>query len=91
METLNPNKIGLSLSLTFGALYILCFVLFAVIPKEWVIALANSLMHGIDVSTIVTQTKSIGSVILGLISWLFIGFASGYIFSMVYNKIVKNR
>lgn len=87
MGKLNPNKVGLSLGITFVGISVLCLLLVAILPLQLVIAGSNAIFHGLDVSSIAAKNITIGSAIAGIIEVFVIGYVAGAIFAFAYNKV----
>ena len=89
MNPLNPRHIGATLAATLSILYIACTLLIAIVPKEKAVSFYNSLIHTIDVSTILGDAPTIGDFFLGLLSIAAIGWLIGATFAAIYNLLGK--
>ena len=89
MGSINPNAAALAGGIAVDAISILCLIFVAIAPIGTVASVANSLFHGLDVSSIAVKNISLGSSILGLIILFLLGAITGYIFAFAYNKISK--
>lgn len=88
MEKLNANAVALSLGLTIVAIYLVCLIFVAILPLQTIVAVTNSLMHGIDVTSIASKRITLISSLIGVVG-SFIGAAIiGYVFAYFYNRIV---
>ena len=87
MEKINPNAAALAGGINVDAISIVCLAFVAIAPIGTVASVANSLFHGLDVSSIAVKSISLGSSILGLIILFLLGAVSGYVFAFAYNKI----
>ena len=87
MGNINQNAAALAGGITVDAISIICLVFVAIAPLEAVTSVANSLFHGLDVSSIAVRSISLGSSILGLVILFLLGAVSGYVFAFAYNKI----
>lgn len=89
MEKLNHNTVALSLGITASMLSAICWIVISILPMQTMIALSNNLFHGMDISSIATESKPFFSLIIGIIAWFLIGAMTGYIFSFIYNWIAE--
>jgi len=87
MGNINPNAAALAGGITVDAISIICLVFVVIAPIGTVTSVANSLFHGLDVSSIAVRSISLGSSILGLVILFLLGAVSGYVFAFAYNKI----
>ena len=85
MNTLNPRQVGAALAATMSILYAACALLITVVPKNIAITFYNSLMHTIDVTTILGNAPTIGEFIIGLICIAIISWLVGATFAILYN------
>lgn len=89
MGKLNSNKIGIALGITLATLYIGCALLMFTAGKTGTVNFFNSILHGLDVSSIVRSEISTGETFLGLVEIFLIGWGAGTFFSFLYNKMIK--
>ena len=87
MEKINPNAAALAGGITADVISIVCLIFVAIAPIGTVTSVANSLFHGLDVSSIAVKSISLGSSVLGLVILFLLGAVSGYVFAFAYNKI----
>ena len=87
MGSINPNAAALAGGITIDAISIVCLIFVAIAPIGTVASVANSLFHGLDVSSIAAKNISFGSSLIGLIALFLLGAVSGYIFAFAYNKL----
>ena len=83
---LKPKKIGYSLALVAGIVYLVCAILVAVAPT-WTVNFFGALFHGIDITQIARTPVSLASTVLGLVEIVVIGYLIGWVFGVIYNKI----
>ncbi|WP_440068044.1 DUF5676 family membrane protein [Tenacibaculum discolor] len=53
MKTINIKKLGLATGLTGALLYLGCMVVMFTVGREGSVKFFNSLLHGLDVSTVI--------------------------------------
>ena len=87
MGNINPNAAALSGGISADVISLLCLIFVAIAPAETVASVANSLFHGLDVSSIATKSISVGKSIMGLIILFIVGAIIGYVFAVAYNKL----
>lgn len=87
MEKLSTKAVSLSFGITTASVYIACVIFVAVAPLETTIAIGNSLVHGIDISSIATKRISFITATIGLVVSFIGTVAIGYIFASLYNWI----
>jgi len=90
MEKINIRNAGIAGGVTGGALSVICLIAVLILPSEAEIAIANSLMHSIDVSTITKATVSLTGAVLGILIAFAIGWFIGTFFALTYNLLSKN-
>lgn len=88
MDKLDNKVVGLALATTSVILYIICAVLYWVIP-ETLVNYANYLFHGIDITLITNKSMTFGNTIIGLILIFISSYLIGALFASLYNYFVK--
>lgn len=89
MKKMHAKKFGLAVGITFSVFYITCVILMAIIGRENTILFSNSLMHGIDVTSIIRMKVPFGEVILGIFGMFAIGWLMGTVIVSMYNFLLK--
>lgn len=91
MGNLNPRVIALSLGSVSGIVYIACVLLFAIAPRAG-IALANTMVHGLDLTLIMRPSMApFGAIIVGLAEIAVLGYLVGWLFAAVYNYFLNKK
>lgn len=85
MENLNAKSIGLSFGFVAALIYAVCWLFISVFPMETIIKVSNSLMHGIDVSSIAAKNTSLSESLLGFVIAVLGSMIVGYVFAVSYN------
>ena len=67
MGAMNVKKFGLAVGLTLVILRLGCIIVFSITSREQAITFSNTLLHGIDVSTIIRTQMSVQEMIYGLV------------------------
>lgn len=61
----------------------------AIVPREQVVVLFNSLMHGFNVEPILKTGVPAAEVVLGLISTFILGWTAGVLIAGIYNLCLR--
>ncbi|MDF1864631.1 MAG: DUF5676 family membrane protein [Saprospiraceae bacterium] len=85
MQTINSNKLGLALGLTGVILYLACMCLMLIAGQDGTIWFFNSILHGLDVSSISRMNVLFGQTIIGLILTFGLGWITGFLIGTFYN------
>lgn len=85
MQTINSNKLGLALGLTGVILYLACICLMLIAGQDGTIWFFNSVLHGLDVSSISRMNVLFGQTIVGLILTFGLGWITGFLIGTFYN------
>lgn len=89
MGAINVKKFGFAVGITGAILYLGCVFVMAFAGEEASIFLFNSLMHGIDISTIIKMNVPIGNMILGIFQVFILGTLVGSTVASIYNFQLK--
>lgn len=90
MNRIHIKSFGLATGVTATLLYVGCVVVMKLTGPELTKEFFNSLLHGIDISTILRMDVSITETILGLLQTFMIAWLTGASIASVYN-VVSNR
>jgi hypothetical protein len=85
MQTINSNRLGLALGLTGVILYLACMCLMLIAGKDGTIWFFNSILHGLDVSSVSRMSVPFGQTIVGIILTFGLGWVSGFLIGTFYN------
>jgi hypothetical protein len=91
MYQLNVKKFGLALGLTGALLYLGCILVMATVGREGTILFFNSLLHGLDTSTIIRMDIPLWEAGLGLAQTFIITWLIGACVAGFYNVTVKAK
>ena len=89
--TINVKKFGFAAGLTGALLYLGCMVVMATVGHDGTIKFFNSLMHGLDVSTIVRMDVPLWEVGVGIVETFVIGWLIGACIAGFYNAFVYKK
>ena len=85
MHTINSNKLGLALGTTGVILYLGCMCLMLVAGEDGITWFFNSILHGLDVSTVIQMNVPTGQTIAGIILTFGLGWITGRLIGIIYN------
>lgn len=85
-----PNVTANATAVTIAVIYIVCVAAVVLLP-DLSLTIAQSWVHGLDLSKIYAVNVSLGSFILGLVTSTAGGWLIGYIFATVYNYFLKSK
>ncbi|MHA6280878.1 DUF5676 family membrane protein [Salinimicrobium sp. CAU 1759] len=89
MYRLNIKKFGLSLGLTGALLYVGCVLVMATVGREGTVKFFNSLLHGLDTSSIIRMDVPVLEVFFGIIQVFILSWLIGACVAAFYNAQVK--
>lgn len=89
MNHINVKKLGLAFGFTAALLYLGCALVMFTAGHDGTVIFFNSLLHGIDVSSIVRMKISLVEEILGLVQTFVLGWLVGASVAAIYNVSFK--
>ena len=89
--TINLKGLGLAFGLTATIFYIGCVITLAATPHDKAILFFNSLLHGIDVTSILKTSMPVSQMIFGVITTFILGWFAGAMTAVFYNLSVKDK
>lgn len=84
------KKMGLAFGLTGALLYLGCMIVMATVGHDNSIKFFNSLLHGLDVSSIVRAGVPLWEAGLGVIQTFILGWLIGACIAGLYNSFLTN-
>ncbi len=85
MHTINSKKLGLALGTTGAILYLACMCLMLIAGQDGTTWFFNSVLHGLDVSTVSRMNVPTGQTIAGFVLTFGLGWISGLLTGTIYN------
>ena len=85
MNTLSIRRFGFGLGSTFALTYSACAFVMACVSRESSIRFFNGILHGLDVTPIMTAQMTLGGVVIGVIEVFVLGWLFGAILACFYN------
>ena len=89
MQLIHANKLGFAIGATGAIFYIGCNAVMFVVEKNATVWLFNSLLHGLDVSTIFRMEIPISESIIGIVLTFVLGWLMGLLIASLYNWKLK--
>ena len=89
--TINVKKFGFATGLTAALLYLGCAVVMATAGHNGTVKFFNSLLHGLDVSTIVRMDVPLWEAGIGIVETFVLGWLIGACVAGFYNAFVYNK
>lgn len=90
MRTINVKKLGLAFGLTGALLYLGCIIVMTTVGHDGTIKFINSLLHGLDVSSIIRLNIPIWEAGAGIVETFIIGWLAGACVAAIYNAGFKS-
>lgn len=78
-------RLGLGFGATGVVFYLGCMLTMAIVPREQLVVLFNSLLHGFNADPILKTGVPVGEVVLGLIGTFILGWIAGVLIAGIYN------
>ena len=91
MSRIHIKSFGLATGITAALLYLGCVMVMKLTGPEFSKQFFNSLLHGIDVSTILRMDISITETVLGLLQTFMIAWLTGASIASIYNVALNRR
>ena len=85
MQTLSIKRFGFAIASASIVSYLGCVFVMMTVPKDVAIRFFNSLMHGVDVTTIMRWDMPIGETVLGAVGVFVLGWLFGAMIACCYN------
>jgi hypothetical protein len=89
--TINPKALSLALGLTATVFYIGCVITLAATSHDKAIIFFNSLLHGLDVTSILKTSMPVSQMIFGVITTFILGWFAGAMTAVFYNLSVRGK
>jgi len=89
--TINPRSLGLAFGLTATVFYIGCVITLAATPHDKAIIFFNSLLHGVDVTSILKTSMPVSQMIFGIITTFILAWFAGAMTAVFYNLSVRGK
>lgn len=84
METLSVRRLGFALGAAFALTYVGCVFVMLTVPKEAAIRFFNSILHGVDVTTIMRWEMLWTEMVVGVLEVFILGWLFGATLAVLY-------
>lgn len=91
MNRINVKKIGFAFGLTGALVYLGCMVVMATVGQEGSIDFFNSLLHGLDTTSIIRVDVPLLEALFGIIQTFILGWLIGACIAAFYNAQLKTK
>lgn len=89
MYRLNVKKLGFAFGLTGALIYLGCMIVMSTAGREGTIDFFNSLLHGLDTTSIIRMDVPLWEAGLGTIQTFILGWLVGACIAAFYNAQLK--
>jgi hypothetical protein len=91
MQKLSVKKLGLATGLTGALLYLGCMVLMTTVGHDGTVKFFNSLLHGLDVTSVVRMEIPLWEAGIGIVETFILGWLIGVCIGALYNWQINNK
>lgn len=92
MNTISIKKFGLAFGITGAILYLGCVVVMASVGHDGAVKFFNSILHGLDVSSIIRMQVSWVEALIGIVETFIIAWFIGSCIACFYNiSFIKEK
>ena len=91
MNHISIRKMGLAFGITGALLYFGCAVVMRILGHDSTVKFFNTLLHGLDVSSIIRLDISFGEVLMGLVQTFILSWLIGACIAGIYNVSFKKK
>lgn len=85
MNALSVTRFGFALAMASALFYVACTVVMMTVPQEVAIRFFNSVMHGVDVTSITRWDMPWSEMVVGVLETFILGWLFGAITAVFYN------
>ncbi|MBN9351849.1 MAG: hypothetical protein J0H55_14305 [Chitinophagaceae bacterium] len=89
--TINVKKFGFATGLTCALLYAGCMIVMATVGQNGTVKFFNSLLHGLDVSSVIRMKIPFGEACIGIVEIFVLGWLVGACIAGIYNATLKAK
>jgi len=91
MNRINVKKFGFAMGFTGALVYAGCMIVMATAGQEGSITFFNSLLHGLDVTSIIRMDVPLLEALFGIVQTFILGWLIGACIAAFYNAQIKRR
>jgi hypothetical protein len=89
MGTIDVRRFALAWGATAALLYAGCVIVMSTVSRDAQILFFNSLLHGIDVTTILRASMPVWEMLIGLVETFILAWLVGASIAAVYNSVAQ--
>lgn len=89
MTRISVARLGFAVGATFSILYMGCAIAMMTLGREGTIIFFNSILHGIDVATILRIEMPLSEMAIGFAEVFILGWMTGATIASFYNLVSK--
>tara|TARA_R110000823_G_scaffold265690_2_gene385577 strand:- start:1287 stop:1565 length:279 start_codon:yes stop_codon:yes gene_type:complete len=89
MNRINVKKIGFAMGFTGALVYAGCMIVMATAGQDGTIIFFNSLLHGLDVTSIIRMNVPLFEVLMGIVQTFILWWLIGACIGAFYNAQFK--
>lgn len=82
---LSPIRLGTAFGIAGALFYVACMIFMAFAPPDFVVWLSNSLLHGVDINSVMRESVPMQQAMVGVACTFVGGFLFGAITGLAYN------
>ena len=91
MNPIEVKRFGLAVGTTLALLYLGCMFVMATAGKATIILFFNSLLHGLDVTSIIHLEMPLWEALMGLVETFVLGGLTAAAVAAIYNVSLPKR
>lgn len=91
MNRLSIPRFGFAVAVACAIAYLGCVFVMVTVPQDVAIRFFNSLMHGVDVTTIMRWDMPLWETVLGVVEIFVLGWLFGALIAGCYNCCAKSE
>lgn len=91
MNRINIKKFGFAVGLTGAIIYLGCMVVMLTAGREGTIDFFNSLLHGLDITSIIRMDVPLWEAGIGIVQTFILGWLVGALIAAFYNTQFKTK
>ena len=88
MQKLSPLRLGIAFGAASVVFNVGCVIFMATVPSESVTWISNSVLHGVDVTSVMRESIPLGQSLTGIMFTFLGGLGFGALSAGTYNGLV---
>jgi hypothetical protein len=90
-NNINAKKFGFAVGITLSLFYLGCIIVMATAGHDGAVKFFNSILHGLDVSSIIRMDIPLRDATIGLIVTFILGWLFGAGIAVFYNATIYKK